>query len=87
MKEVVIFTSPSCAPCKQMKPVLESLAQERGFPVRQIEMSIGNQAMFVKYGVRTVPTVVCQDGEEEIGRFTGGKTPAALEEQLAAWGV
>lgn len=86
-KEVIVFSSPICAPCKQLKPELEFQAGHRGFAMRVVEMTIANQAEFAKYEVRSVPTVVCHDGEQEIGRFIGGMTTTAIEVKLAEWGL
>lgn len=86
-KEVIVFSSPTCAPCKQIKPELEFQAGHRGFPLRFVEMKFENQAEFAKYEVRSVPTVVCHDGEQEIGRFIGGMTTTAIEAKLAEWGL
>jgi len=87
MKEVIVFTSPTCAPCKQLKPELEFQSKHRDFPMRVVEMKFENQEEFAKYGVRNVPTVVCHDGEQEIGRFIGGMTTTAIEAKLAEWGL
>lgn len=86
-KEVIVFSSTTCAPCKQIKPELEFQAQHRGFPVRFVEMAIANQAEFAKYEVRSVPTVICHDGDQEIGRFIGGLGATAIEAKLAEWGL
>jgi thioredoxin-like negative regulator of GroEL len=86
-KEVIVFSSATCAPCKQIKPELEFQSQHRGFAIRFVEMAIANQAEFAKYEVRSVPTVVCHDGEQEIGRFIGGMTTTAIEAKLAEWGL
>lgn len=87
MKEVIVFASPTCAPCKQLKPELEFQSKHRGFPMRVVEMKFENQAEFAKYEVRSVPTVVCHDGDQEIGRFIGGMTTTAIEAKLAEWGL
>lgn len=86
-KEVIVFSSATCAPCKQIKPELEFQSQHRGFPIRFVEMAIANQAVFAKYEVRSVPTVICHDGEQEIGRFIGSMTATAIEAKLAEWGL
>lgn len=86
-KEVIVFSSPTCAPCKQIKPELEFQSQHRGFALRFVEMAFANQAEFAKYEVRSVPTVVCHDGESEVGRFIGAMTSTAIEAKLAEWGL
>lgn len=87
MKEVILFSGATCAPCKQIKPELEFQSQQRGFPLRVVEMKAENATVFAQYGVRSVPTVVCHDGEVEIGRFIGAQTAAAIEAKLNGWGL
>ena len=87
MKHVVIYTSPSCGPCKTLKPELMSQAIKRGFSVLAVEASPATQEQFAAAGVRAVPTVVLMDDEREIDRFSGAKSPAMLIEQLIAWGL
>lgn len=86
-KSVVIYTSPTCGPCKTLKPELVAQSIARGFSVVAIEASQATQQSFIDAGVRAVPTVVLLDGEAEIDRFAGAKTPQALSEQLDAWGL
>lgn len=86
-KHVLIYTSPTCGPCKQLKPELMAQAVARGFSVITVEASFDTQAQFQQAGVRTVPTVVFEDDDVEIDRFTGFKSPAALAAQLTAWGL
>ena len=86
-KEVIFFSGQTCAPCKQLKPEMEFQAQHRGFAMRIVDMCHENKDEFLKYGVRSVPTVVCHDGENEIGRFVGAQTSIGVEASLAAWGL
>lgn len=86
-KELIVFTSPTCAPCKQLKPDLEALQAQHGFTMRYVSMEPANAQEFMKFGVRTVPTVVCHDGESEVGRFIGAMTPTAILAQFETWGV
>ena len=85
--KVICFGSKTCAPCKQLKPELEFQATRFGFELEHVEMSLENQAIFGKYNVRSVPTVVCVDkSEQEVGRFIGGQTPSAIEAAIVEWG-
>lgn len=86
-KELIVFTSATCAPCKQLKPELEFQQRQRGFTMRVVEMTIVNQGEFIKYGVRGVPTVVCHENGQEIGRFVGAMTSAEVASHLDAWGL
>lgn len=67
MKEIVVFSSPTCAPCKALRPVLDKEAAQRGFSYRYVEMAMKNQAEFVEHEIRAVPTVICKSDGVEIG--------------------
>lgn len=54
-----VFSSPTCAPCQTLKPVIEELKEE--FPsLKWIHVNIKNdpEGYTQKYGVKVVPTVV-----------------------------
>lgn len=54
-----VFSSPTCAPCKVLKPVIQDLKEE--FPSLQwIDVNIKEdpQGFTQKYGVKHVPTIV-----------------------------
>lgn len=77
--QVLIFTSPTCGPCKTLKPLLMGMAVTHNFNCTTVQASAETQAEFLKHNVRAVPTVVVlNDGGEDVGRFTGLKTEEAL---------
>ena len=70
-----------CGPCKMLKPVLESLANELedvGFYRVDIDQ-YRDQA--IQAGIRSVPTVVLYKDGEEVDR-TSGYQP---KEKIVAW--
>lgn len=86
--QVLIYTSPTCGPCKALKPILFELADQRGFNCTAVEASPATQAEFFDLGIRAVPTViVLDDDHKEVGRFSGAKGKADLEKWLAEAGV
>lgn len=66
------FWSPTCGPCKHIKPALAQMAED--FPAIAWE-SINTQAdpkgMARALGVQLVPTVVVAKNGVEIGRHSG----------------
>jgi len=86
--KVVIFTSPTCIPCRQLKPTLMRLQEMHGFELRVVEASAETQAEFERYGIRTVPTVIClnKDGEKT-NAFVGAQGEAMCENYLRKWEV
>jgi thiol-disulfide isomerase/thioredoxin len=68
---VYVFSSPTCAPCTTLKPVIEDLKEE--FPtLNWISVNIQNdpERLTQKYGVSVVPTIVV-DSPKGIERHSG----------------
>lgn len=87
---LMVFTSPTCGPCKQLKPALEEIAQEQQFLYEVLTLDESNRDTFIKYGVKNVPAMVhfevSKAEEKEIGRMVGYQGQAHLKMQLAKWG-
>lgn len=68
MIKLLDFYMDTCAPCKQIKPTLEEIAQ-----TTEVEFvnAKENQELSVKYGVRRVPTLIFLKDDEEVHRTTG----------------
>ena len=80
-KSLVVFGASWCAPCKQMEPILKSLASRVGDQVKIIKANAeDNMDIAKELGVRSVPlSIIFQDGQE-VKRIVGFQN----EEQLAA---
>jgi thioredoxin-like negative regulator of GroEL len=86
-KKILMFTSPTCAPCKLVKPEILRLQEELGFELQTFDLTT-DAAEFQKRGVRTVPAVIAVDSEgAEVGRFTGALKPAHIDAKLYEWGL
>jgi thioredoxin 1 len=69
MKEILYFSAPWCAPCKQLGPIMAEVGQT--YDVRKINVDEDTETP-VKYGIRNVPTLVLvRDGNEELARLNG----------------
>ncbi|HLL23823.1 MAG TPA: thioredoxin family protein [Kofleriaceae bacterium] len=68
------FTAKWCGPCRQMAPVLETLAQEYTGRVRIAAIDCDDEPQIAQaYNVRSMPTfVVVRDGRE-VGRIIGAR--------------
>lgn len=62
---LVDFWAEWCGPCKMIAPALEEISEELAGQVKIAKINIDeNQAMAVKYGVRSIPMLVMfKDGE------------------------
>jgi thioredoxin 1 len=72
------FTAAWCGPCKQLAPVIEQLQREMSsvnFETIDVDAS---PDLAVKYGVRSVPTLVFEKGGQEVKRTLGAQTKVSL---------
>ena len=76
---VVDFWAPWCAPCKQLKPLLEQLAVEYKYILAKVNTEEFPD-LATKHGVRGIPDVrVYKDGEV-IEQFSGAKSETEVRE-------
>ena len=69
MKTIKYFSAAWCGPCKAFKPVMNEIKGE-GYPVEFIDIDMLTD-LAQKYNVRSVPTVVIEEGGVEVDRFVG----------------
>lgn len=88
MRKLLVFTSPTCGPCRVLKPALAKIQAAHGFEMEIIELSPVTRVEFDARSVRGAPTVIClNDDGSEVGRFVGSMAPNDLEAQLQVWNV
>lgn len=87
-KKVVVFTSPTCGPCKRLKPELIAQANVRKFELEIVELSEETRPRFEEFGIRAVPvTVLIDEDGQEADRFPGQLSSASVEAKLIGWGL
>lgn len=66
------FWSPTCNPCKVIKPAIEDLKEEFS-DVEWVSVNTHDdkQGLANKYGVTLVPTIVVTRNNTEVGRHSG----------------
>jgi thioredoxin 1 len=85
---LVDFWAAWCAPCRALGPVLESLAEDYGDRAKVAKLDVdANQQVAMKYGIRSIPTVILFDKGEIVDSFIGVRPKAeyvaSLEEILS----
>ena len=68
--EVLRFTATWCQPCKALAQQLEELGLDKDVTVVDIDEQ---SELAIKYGVRSVPTMVALDNGKEVKRMVGVK--------------
>ncbi|MDJ0931021.1 thioredoxin [Breoghania sp.] len=79
---LVDFWAEWCGPCKQIAPALEEISAEMQGKVKIAELNVEeNQNTAIKYGVRSIPTLlIFKDGE-----LAASQVGVLPKSQLANW--
>jgi thioredoxin 1 len=72
MKQLWYFSADWCGPCKQFGPVMDELAKQ-GMSIKRLNIDYTPDAASI-YKVKSVPTVILVEDEQEKARFTGTRT-------------
>jgi thioredoxin-like negative regulator of GroEL len=71
MKKLLYFSAGWCQPCRTLGPIMEQVAQD--IPVQKINVDLQKEST-AQFNIRTIPTVILMENEQEIRRFTGVKS-------------
>ena len=76
------FWAPWCGPCRMVAPTVDEIARERP-DIRVGKVNVDDEnALAMKYGVMSIPTlIVFKDGQEKT-RIVGARPKAAILAEL-----
>ena len=79
---LVDFYADWCGPCRMVSPIVDEIAEERSdITVGKVNVDDEN-ALAMKYGVMSIPTlIVFKDGQEKT-RIVGARPKAAILAEL-----
>jgi hypothetical protein len=78
MKEILYFSAPWCGPCRNFKPIMESVSNS--IPVRFINVD-DNPELSAQYNVRSVPMLVFLKDGQEADKTIGVLTETQVKEK------
>jgi thioredoxin 1 len=80
---LVDFWAPWCGPCRAIAPVIDQVAEEKKDSVRVVKVNVDeNTDSPVKYGVRSIPTLVLFKDGQAIATHVGSMSKTQLDSWL-----
>ena len=70
MKQLIFFSANWCSACQAMKPTVEQISKQMGIPLNKIDTDY-DVSYTTDYGVRSVPTLILLENNQEIKRTVG----------------
>jgi thioredoxin 1 len=81
---LVDFESPWCRPCRDQKPIIETLARRFRGEARIIELNIDDNRQFaIQLGITSIPTLIIFKNGRELQRFVGLQPAEVLSKAIA----
>ena len=79
---LVDFYADWCGPCRMVSPIVDEIAEERNdITVGKVNVDDEN-ALAVKYGVMSIPTLIIFKDGKEAARIVGARPKAAILAEL-----
>jgi thioredoxin 1 len=80
---LVDFWAVWCGPCRQVAPIVESLAQKWGDKVAVAKLNVDDvPGIAERYGIMSIPTLMLFKGGQVVERVVGLSPQAALERKF-----
>ncbi len=80
---LVDFWAPWCGPCRMLAPVIEQLAEEFDGKAKICKVnSDEEQDLSVKYGIRSIPTMLFMRDGEVVDQLIGAQSKQAIADKI-----
>jgi thioredoxin 1 len=77
---LIDFWATWCAPCRQISPIIDALAEKYGDRIKVVKMDIdSNPGTPGKYGIRAIPTILTFKDGEVVDQIQGARPKKDIE--------
>ena len=79
MIKILKFESDSCPQCKALSITLERISKENKIDIKNINIEEdNNQDLIRKYNIRSIPTLIFLNEDQEYNRLVGNQSYATI---------
>lgn len=79
MIKILKFESDSCPQCKALSATLERITKEYKTDIKSIDIEEdNNQDLIKKYNIRSIPTLIFLNEDQEYNRLIGNQSYATI---------
>ena len=79
MIKILKFESDSCPQCKALSITLERISKENKIDIKNIDIEEdNNQDLIRKYNIRSIPTLIFLNKDQEYNRIVGNQSYATI---------
>jgi len=77
MKQIIYFSAVWCGPCKNFKPIMESVSNS--IPVQFVDVD-QNPTLATQYNIKSIPTLVFLKDGQEVNKRPGVLSESQVKE-------
>ena len=83
MITILKFESDSCPQCKTLSVTLERIIKEYKIDIKSIDIEEdNNQDLIRKYNIRSIPTLIFLNEDQEYNRLVGNQSYATINKMI-----